>query len=329
MSIAICGGAGYIGSHVVQKLIEENRDIVVIDNLEYGHKSAIATPNFYQGNIGDKDFLKTVFKKHNVDTVVHLCAYIEVGESVLHPDKYYINNVVNAINLLNVMKEMDIKNFIFSSTAAVYGEPDIIPLVETSSKNPSNAYGETKYAFENALKWYSNAYGINYVIFRYFNVAGAHPNGHIGEDHSPESHLVPIVLQVPLGQRENIKIFGDDYPTRDGTCVRDYIHVCDLANAHSLAIDYLKKGGENTILNLGNGAGFTVKEVIDVAREITGHSIPTEIVSRRAGDPSELVASSEKAKTVLGFMPQFAELKTIIETAWNWHKSHPNGFNDK
>ncbi len=330
MSIAICGGAGYIGSHVVQKFLEEGREIIVVDNLEYGHKKAIAKVvddgNFYEGNIGDADFLRKVFKDRNVDTVVHLCAYIEVGESVVKPDKYYTNNLINSINLLNVMKELGIKNFIFSSTAAVYGEPEKIPLEEDANKSPTNTYGETKLAFENVLKWYSVAYDLHYVIFRYFNVAGAHPTAAIGEDHSPESHLIPLVLQVALGKRENIKIFGDDYPTRDGTCVRDYIHVCDLANAHSKAADYLYKGGECTVCNIGNGSGFTVKEIIDVARKVTGHAIPTESVERRGGDSSELVASSDKARSVLGFKPEFDDINTIIETAWNWHKNNPNGF---
>lgn len=329
MAIAVCGGAGYIGSHVVQKLIDEKRDIVVVDTLECGHKKSLMTENFAEGNIGDYDFLKKTFDKYQVDTVIHLCAYIEVGESVLNPAKYYQNNVVNSLNLLNVMKDMAIKKFVFSSTAATYGEPEQIPLTEDSRKEPTNPYGETKLSFEKIIKWYNTAYGINYTTFRYFNVAGAHPNGHIGEDHNPESHLIPLILQVPMGKRENIKIFGSDYNTPDGTCVRDYIHVCDLANVHVNAIDYLDKGGASTVCNLGNGNGFSVKEVIEIAKEVTGFKIPVVTEGRRAGDSSTLVASSEKAKEVLGFKPAFADLKTIISTAWNWHKNHPKGYNDK
>lgn len=327
MAVLVCGGAGYIGSHVVRELLESKIETVVIDSLECGHIESIKDcKNFYKGNIGDKELLSQIFSKHNIDSVMHLCAYIEVGESVKDPAKYYFNNVSNSITLLNSMIKANIKNFIFSSTAAVYGEPENIPLEEDSRKNPTNPYGDSKLALEKILSWYTKAYNFNYVALRYFNASGAHPNGDIGEDHHPESHLIPLILQVPLGKRESIKIFGNDYPTPDGTCLRDYIHVCDLALAHIEAMKYLKSGGKSLSCNLGNGNGFSVKEVIDIARKVTGHSIPAETVPRREGDSSELIASSELAKKVLGWTPKTTSLETIIETAWKWHKNHPNGY---
>lgn len=330
MAVLICGGAGYIGSHVFNELLNQNIEAVIIDSLEYGHKEAIKEcKNFYKGNIGDSDLLNDIFKKHDIDSVMHLCAYIEVGESVQNPAKYYLNNLCNSINLINSMLKAKVKNFIFSSTAAVYGEPESIPLKEDCRKEPTNPYGDSKLALEKILSWYSKAYDFNFVALRYFNASGAHPDGHIGEDHNPESHLIPLILQVPLGKRESIKIFGDDYPTPDGTCLRDYIHVCDLALAHIDAMNYLKKGGKSVSCNLGNGNGFSVKEVIEIARNITGHSIPAEVCPRRTGDSSELIASSERAKEILGWTPKITSLETIVETAWNWHKNHPNGYNDK
>lgn len=326
MAVLVCGGAGYIGSHVVLSLKEANIDTVVIDSLEYGHRESIDIADFYQGNIGDKELLKKIFTKHNIDTVMHLCAYIEVGESVLKPSKYYNNNVVNSIALIDTMNECGVKNFIFSSTAAVYGEPEMIPLEEGAKKNPSSPYGLSKLMLEEILADYNKAYGINFVALRYFNASGAHPSGNIGEAHNPESHLVPLILQVPLGKRESIKIFGDDYPTKDGTCIRDYIHVLDIASAHINAMDYLKKGGKSISCNLGNGSGFSVKEVIDVARKITGHKIPAEIVAKRAGDSSELVASSSLARSVLGWTPKITSIEEIVKSAWKWHSTHPNGY---
>lgn len=327
MAVLVCGGAGYIGSHIVHELLESNIDTVVIDSLEYGHIESIKEcKHFYQGNIGNKELLSNIFLKHDIDSVMHLCAYIEVGESVKDPAKYYYNNVSNSISLLKAMLKANIKNFIFSSTAAVYGEPESIPLKEDSRKNPTNPYGDSKLALERILSWYSKAYDFNYVALRYFNASGAHPNGHIGEDHHPESHLIPLILQVPLGKRESIKIFGDDYPTPDGTCLRDYIHVCDLALAHIEAMKYLQKGGQSVSCNLGNGNGFSVKEVIEVARKITSHSIHAEICPRREGDSSELIASSDLAKKTLGWIPKITSLETIVETAWRWHKNHPNGY---
>ncbi|ASJ21192.1 UDP-glucose 4-epimerase GalE [Brachyspira hampsonii] len=330
MAVLVCGGAGYIGSHVVNELLKQNIETVIIDSLEYGHKDAIKDcKNFYHGNIGDSDLLDKIFKSHDIDSVMHLCAYIEVGESVQNPAKYYYNNVSNSINLLNAMLKAKVKNFIFSSTAAVYGEPEKIPLEEDCRKEPTNPYGDSKLALEKILSWYSKAYDFNYVALRYFNASGAHPDGHIGEDHKPESHLIPLILQVPLGKRDSIKIFGDDYPTPDGTCLRDYIHVCDLALAHIAAMNYLKNGGKSVSCNLGNGNGFSVKEVIEVARKVTGHPIPAEVCPRRAGDSSELIASSKRAKEVLGWTPTIDSLETIVQTAWNWHKNHPNGYNDR
>lgn len=330
MAVLVCGGAGYIGSHVVYELISQNIDFVVIDSLEYGHKAAIkGCDKFYQGNIGDSVLLDKIFTTHNIDTVMHLCAYIEVGESVINPAKYYENNISNSITLLNSMIKNNVNNFVFSSTAAVYGEPEKIPLDEECRKEPTNPYGDSKFTLEKIMNWYSKAYNFNFVTLRYFNASGAHPSGNIGEDHTPESHLIPLILQVALGKRDSIKIFGDNYNTPDGTCLRDYIHVCDLALAHIDAMNYLKKGGNSIACNLGNGNGFSVKEIIEIARKVTGHPIPTEITSRREGDSSELVASSERAKKLLGWTPKMASIETIIQTAWNWHKNHPNGYNDK
>ncbi len=327
MSVLVCGGAGYIGSHVVSELKELKYDIVVIDNLEYGHRESINVDHFYEGDIGDKNLLDKVFSNHKIDTVFHLCAYIEVGESVSNPSKYYNNNLSKPLTLLDSMVKHNVPNFVFSSTAAVYGEPEGVPLKEDMRKCPTSPYGDSKLALEKILAWYSKAYSFNYVALRYFNASGAHPNGHIGESHDPESHLIPLVLSVALGKRDNIKIFGDDYPTPDGTCLRDYVHVCDLALAHIKAMEYLKNGGESISCNLGNGAGFSVKEIIDLSREITGHSIPSLIEKKRDGDSSELIADSTLANNILGWTPKITSLKYIIETAWNWHKNHPNGFN--
>lgn len=327
MAVLVCGGAGYIGSHVVSELQRLKFDVVVVDNLEYGYRKSINVEHFYEGDIGDKSLLHRIFESHSIDTVFHLCAYIEVGESVTNPSKYYNNNIVNSITLIDSMVTHNIPNFVFSSTAAVYGEPEGIPLKEDMRKLPLSPYADSKLALEKILCWYSKAYSFNYVALRYFNASGAHPDGHIGESHNPESHLIPLVLQVALGKRENIKIFGDDYPTPDGTCLRDYIHVCDLALAHIKAMEYLKSGGNSLSCNLGCGNGFSVKEIIDLSREITGHAIPYVVEKRRDGDSSELIADSTLANNVLGWTPKITSLKQIIETAWNWHKNNPNGFN--
>lgn len=327
MAILVLGGAGYIGSHTVAALCEAGRDVVVVDNLETGHKEAVhPDAKFYQGDISDHDFISGVFQKESISSVIHFAAYSLVGESVEKPLKYYENNLCKTRDFLAAMVENGVDKIVFSSTAATYGEPERVPILENDRTEPTNPYGETKLAMEKMFKWTANAYGIRYVSLRYFNACGAHTSGGIGEAHSPESHLIPLILQVPNGQREFISVFGNDYPTPDGTCIRDYIHVTDLAMAHILAVDYLEKGGESDIFNLGNGVGFSVKEVIETARKVTGHPIPAKEVERRAGDPAQLIASSEKAKRVLGWNPQQDSLEEIISTAWKWHQAHPNGF---
>ena len=327
MRILVLGGAGYIGSHTVYELVDAGHEVVIIDNLMTGFKEAVHPEAvFYEGDIRDKAFLDSVFEKEKIDGIIHFAASSQVGESMVNPLKYYSNNLCGTEILLESMVEHGINKIVFSSTAATYGEPESIPILETDRTEPTNCYGETKLAMEKMFKWSSKAYDLRYVSLRYFNACGAHPNGKIGEAHNPETHLIPLILQVPNGQREDIKIFGDDYDTKDGTCVRDYIHVNDLAQAHILAMEYLEKGGESNIFNLGNGVGFTVKEVIETARTVTNHAIPATIEARRAGDPSVLIASSDKAKQVLGWKPKYDDLKTIIATAWTWHKNHPNGY---
>lgn len=327
MAILVLGGAGYIGSHTVYALCEAGREVVVVDNLETGHAEAVQPDaKFYKGDISDKSFLNEVFQKENIEAVIHFAAYSLVGESVENPLKYYENNLSKTRDMLEVMVANGVDKFVFSSTAATYGEPERVPILENDRTGPTNPYGETKLAMEKMFKWTGNATGLRYVSLRYFNACGAHISGNIGEAHNPESHLIPLILQVPNGQREFISIFGNDYPTPDGTCIRDYIHVTDLADAHILAVDYLLKGGQSDIFNLGNGVGFSVREVIETARKVTGHPIPAKEVARRAGDPAQLIASSEKAKKVLGWNPQHDSLEEIISTAWNWHKNHPNGF---
>ena len=329
MAILVTGGAGYIGSHTVYKLIEEGRDVVIIDNLETGHMEAInPKAKFYKGDIRDKEFLNKVFSSENIEAVIHFAANSLVGESMKNPLKYYDNNVYGTKVLLESMLNNGINKIVFSSTAATYGEPEKLPIEETDKTEPSNTYGETKLAMEKMFKWTSKAHNLKYVSLRYFNACGAHYSGNIGEAHNPETHLIPIVLQVPNGQREHVNIFGEDYNTKDGTCVRDYIHVTDLAQAHILAVDYLLNGGESNIFNLGNGKGFTVKEVIEVARKVTGNSIPAVVSPRRDGDPAQLIASSKKAKEILGWKPEHDSLEEIIQSAWNWHKKHPNGYKD-
>ncbi|OKZ37789.1 MAG: UDP-glucose 4-epimerase GalE [Eshraghiella crossota] len=328
MTILVLGGAGYIGSHTVYALIEKGVDVVVIDNLETGHIEAVhEKARFYKGDIRDRAFVDSVLDKEKIDAVIHFAANSLVGESMVNPLKYYDNNVNGTKVLLQSMVAHGLDKIVFSSTAATYGEPEKVPILETYRTEPTNTYGETKLAMEKMFKWTDRAHGLKYVSLRYFNACGAHVSGKIGEAHSPETHLIPLILQVPLGQREYISIFGDDYDTSDGTCIRDYIHVTDLAQAHILAVDYLMKGNESNIFNLGNGVGFTVKEVIDTARKVTGHEIPAKIAERRAGDPARLIASSDKARQVLLWKPEHADLEEIISTAWNWHKNHPNGYN--
>ncbi|GAA0319182.1 UDP-glucose 4-epimerase GalE [Bacillus carboniphilus] len=329
MSILITGGAGYIGSHTVRAFLDHAEEVVVVDNLQSGHKTSIKIDQFYQIDLRDKEALDKVFKAHNVEAVIHFAANSLVGESMEKPYEYYHNNVYGMMCLLDVMKENNVSKIVFSSTAATYGEPKNIPILEKDETNPTNTYGETKLAMEKMMKWFDQAYGIRYVSLRYFNAAGAYENGIIGEDHDPETHLIPLILQVPLGQREKIYMFGDDYSTEDGTCIRDYIHVMDLASAHYQALEYLRKDNLSEIFNLGNGNGYSVKEVIDVARKVTNHPIPAEVKERRAGDPAVLIASSEKAKRILGWKPQFDSLEKIITDAWNWHKNNPEGYSSK
>lgn len=330
MSILVLGGAGYIGSHAVDQLIEKGYAVAVVDNLQTGHEKAIhEKATFYKGDIRDKAFLESVFEKENVEGVVHFAANSLVGESMEIPLTYLNNNVYGTQIVLEVMEKFGVKAIVFSSSAATYGEPEQIPITEDMRTNPESTYGDTKLIMEKMMKWCDIAYGIKFVALRYFNVAGAKADGSIGEDHDPESHLVPIILQVALGQREELSIFGDDYPTEDGTCIRDYVHVVDLIDAHILALEYLKKGGESNIFNLGSSSGFSVQQMLEAAREVTGKEIPAKVVPRRKGDPSTLIASSDKAREILGWEPKNTNVSEIIASAWNWHQSHPHGFEDK
>jgi len=326
MSILITGGAGYIGSHTVRYFVEKNEEVIVVDNLQSGHRSSIDVEHFYQIDLRDKVALDRIFKNHAIKAVIHFAANSLVGESMEKPYEYYHNNVFGLMCLLDIMKENNVSKIVFSSTAATYGEPKDIPILESNETNPTNTYGETKLAMEKMMKWFDQAYGIKYVSLRYFNAAGAHEGGSIGEAHNPETHLIPLILEVPLGKRKEIYVFGDDYPTADGTCIRDYIHVMDLASAHYLALDYLKNYNSSDIFNLGNGNGYSVKEVIDVARRVTGHAIPTVMKERRAGDPAVLIASSEKAQKILCWKPGYENLEKVIMDAWNWHKNNPDGY---
>lgn len=326
MNVLVTGGAGYIGSHTVRKLKSMGNNVVVYDNLVKGHRGAIKECEFVCGDIFDSELLRETFKKYNIDSVIHFAAYSLVGESMEKPSMYYHNNVKGTLSLLDVMIECDVKKLVFSSTAAVYGEPEAVPITENIAKNPTNVYGRTKLVMENAMNDYSSSYGLKYIALRYFNACGADVIGDIGEDHNPESHLIPLVLEAALGKRESIKIYGDDYNTPDGTCVRDYIHVNDLASAHILALESLHNGAESDVFNLGNGNGFSVKEIINAAEIATGISIKKEITDRRAGDPAILIASSDKIKSTLGWKPEFLDIKEIIATAWKWHKNKPKGY---
>ncbi|MBC2071630.1 UDP-glucose 4-epimerase GalE [Listeria seeligeri] len=327
MSIIVLGGAGYIGSHAVAELVNRGYNVVVVDNLKTGHKEAIhEKAKFYQGDIRDKDFLSSVFERETVDGVMHFAASSLVGESMEEPLKYLNNNVYGTQILLEVMEQFGVKNIVFSSSAATYGEPEQVPIIESMPTNPESTYGDTKLIMEKMMKWCDKAYGMKYVALRYFNVAGAKSDGTIGEDHQPESHLVPIILQVALGQREKLAIYGDDYNTPDGTCIRDYVHIEDLIDAHIRSLEYLENGGESNIFNLGSSKGFSVQEILGAARSVTEKTIPAEVVARRAGDPGILIASSDKARKILGWEPKYTDIKDIIATAWKWHESHPNGY---
>ena len=329
MTVLVCGGAGYIGSHAVHELINRGEAVVIVDNLQSGHRSAVhPEAKFYQGDIRDSLLLDRVMEENKIDAVMHFAANSLVGESMEQPLKYFNNNVHGMQILLEAMVRHQVDKIVFSSTAAVYGEPEKVPITEAEPTLPTNTYGETKLTMEKMMKWVSRANGIRYVSLRYFNVAGALEDGSIGEDHSPETHLIPLILQVPNGRREHITIFGEDYPTADGTCIRDYIHVVDLVDAHIKALAYLQQGKDSEIFNLGNGQGFSVREMIAAAVRATGQPIKVELGARRAGDPAQLIASSEKAKTVLGWQPQYTAVEEIIKTAWKWHKGHPAGYTD-
>jgi len=322
-TILVTGGAGYIGSHAVWALQQAGYQVLILDNLVYGHRDLVEkvlkTP-LIEGSTLDKGLLKRIFTDHDISAVMHFSAYAYVGESVTNPSKYYENNVMGTLSLLDAMVEAEVKNFVFSSTCATYGVPQELPIPENHPQNPINPYGATKLMVERILTDYDKAYDLKSVCFRYFNAAGAHPEGFLGEDHNPETHLIPLVLQTALGKRQAIYIFGTDYPTPDGTCVRDYIHVSDLADAHILGLEYLLNGGESAKFNLGNGNGFSVRQVIDAAGRVTGQTIPVIEAERRPGDPPELVGGSQRAKEILGWDPKYSDIDTILAHAWRWHQ---------
>ena len=328
MRIFVAGGAGYVGSHCVKRLAAGGHDVVVFDNLVAGHRAAVdSKAAFVQGDLADRGAIDAVLAGGGFDAVMHFAAFLNVGESVFEPLKYFRNNVANTLNLLEAMRAADVKRFVFSSTCAVYGEPEQLPIVEELPKDPINPYGATKLAVEWMLRDSARAWGLGAVALRYFNASGAAADGSIGEDHDPEIHLIPLVLQVALGQRELIKVFGTDYPTPDGSCIRDYIHVEDLAEAHSLAIEGLTAGAFEAF-NVGTGRGNSVLEIIEAARAVTGHAIPAEHVGRREGDPPLLFANSDKLRERFGWQPRFVDVRETIETAWRWHVAHPAGFEE-
>ena len=325
MAILVTGGAGYIGSAAVKDLIGKGETVVVLDNLVYGHRAAVDSSGiFYEGEIGDESLIQKILDEHEIEACLHFSAYAYVGESVEKPNIYYENNFIQTLKLLDVLIKNNVKKFIFSSTCATYGEPQYVPIDEKHPQFPSNPYGWSKFMVERALADYDTAYGLKYVALRYFNACGA--SGDCGEDHNPETHLIPLILFAAQGKRDSISIFGDDYPTPDGTAIRDYIHIADLSQAHLLALEHLRKNGASEFINLGNGDGYSVKQVIEAARKITGANIEAVIAPRRAGDPSRLVADATKAREVLGWNPQFPEIEKIIESAWNWHEANPHGY---
>lgn len=325
-NILVVGGAGNIGSHMCKYLSKHGYLPIVLDNLSRGHEKAVKWGPFIEGSISDRNILKRVFSEHRIDAVMHYAAYCYVGESVTDPSMYYQNNLADTICLLSEMVEAEVKKIVFSSSCAVYGEPEEIPITENHPQNPVNPYGRTKYMVEQVLDDFKYAYGVESVSLRYFNAAGADPEGELGEDHNPESHLIPLTIQAALGKREEIRIYGNDYPTHDGTCIRDFIHVEDLAGSHLLALKRLLNGKGGGTYNLGNGQGYSVREVIDITRRITGKPIRDRVVDRRDGDPAVLVGSSDKAKNELGWNPRFPDLESMVETAWHWHQKHPNGY---
>jgi UDP-glucose-4-epimerase GalE len=327
MRILVTGGAGYIGSHAVRLFLARGHDVWVYDNLSEGHRRAVPAERLIVGDLGEVQRLDHALLMHRIEAVVHFAAFAYVGESVRDPGKYYQNNLVNTLHLLEAMRRHQVGRFVFSSTCATYGVPERVPITEDEPQRPINPYGAGKLAVERALADYAVAYGLGYAALRYFNAAGASPDGTLGEDHDPETHLIPLVLDVALGRRPHIEVFGTDYPTPDGTCVRDYIHVDDLAEAHRLALEALQPG-KGLRYNLGTGRGYSVREVIRTAEEVTGKPIAVKEGPRRPGDPPVLVAASEKVQRELGWRPQYAELRPIVETAWNWHRNHPRGYGD-
>lgn len=326
-NILVIGGAGYIGSHMCKHLSKAGYHPIVLDNLVCGHEQAVRWGPFFKGSMDDAGLVRKLFSDYPIAAVMHFAAFCYVGESVVAPAKYYKNNVSSTIALLEVMIEEKIPNFIFSSSCATYGQPIELPIGEDHPLRPISPYGRTKLMVENVLEDYGRAYRLESISLRYFNAAGADSDGELGEDHDPETHLIPLVLQAALGQRPCVDIFGDDYATKDGTCIRDYIHVEDLCQAHLLGLERLLNGLPGGQYNLGNGKGYSVTEVVDVAREITGEPIPARVGQRREGDPAVLISTSEKAEEELGWRTKFPDLETIVETAWNWHKANPKGYN--
>jgi len=324
--ILVIGGAGFIGSHMVKCLLQHGEKVIVLDNLEKGHRDAVIGAELIEADLRRRDQLETVFQQHDVECVMHFAAYASVGDSVQNPAKYYENNVTGCYTLLEALRAHKIDKMIFSSSAAVYGEPITVPIPEDHPKNPTNPYGETKWVMERMLQWYGRAYGIRSISMRYFNAAGADPEGKLGEDHAPEEHLIPVAFLAALGKRDRLRIFGTDWETPDGTCIRDFIHVNDLAEAHFLALQSLRKGNATTAYNLGNGQGFSVKQVIDTVEKVIGREVPVEAAPRRAGDPARLIAGSTRAKAELGWNPHYPELETIIQHAWAWRKVMTNGY---
>lgn len=325
MNVLVVGGAGYVGSHACRILERAGHAVWVYDNLSVGHREAVREGRLIEGDVLDGVLLRRVLREHQIDAVMHFAAFALVGESVAEPAKYYRNNVIAALELLDAMRDCDVRRFVFSSTTATYGEPKVIPIAETTRQDPINPYGFTKLVIERALADYAHAYGLGYAALRYFNAAGADPSGEIGEDHDPESHIIPIVLQVALGQRPAVTIFGDDYPTPDGTCIRDYVHVNDLGSAHLKALERLEDG-QGICVNLGTGRGNSVRQIVDACRRVSGHEIPEVMGERRPGDPPELVADATLARKVLDWEPEYTDIEQIVETAWNWHRSHPRGY---
>lgn len=328
MKVLLTGGAGYVGSHAARLLLKRGHEIWVYDNLSEGHRAAVPAGRLIEGDLHDRAKLTATLREKKIEAVMHFAASCYVGVSVTNPAEYYHNNVVGTLSLLEAMRTAAVKRIVFSSTCATYGVPDIVPITEAEKQSPINPYGFTKLVIEHALADYAHAYGWGYAALRYFNASGAAADGSIGEDHDPETHLIPLILDVALGKRASIKVFGEDYPTPDGTCIRDYIHVDDLATAHLAALERLEEGVALK-LNLGTGSGASVLEVIEACRRVTGHAVPTEMAPRREGDPPALVADARLANQVLGWQPKYREIEAVVKSAWGWHKAHPQGYGDR